>query len=331
MANLKSTEITETGFLQLPRGTTSERPASPSAGEIRFNTDTKICEWYDDQLGAWFPTGTVPPVATGGDTVEDIDIDGLTYRIHSFTTVGENTFIITRSGQVDFLIVAGGASGGSYGGGGGAGGLLTGQKKLKSGIFTVAVGAGGPGISTNSTSGINGQNSSALGVTAIGGGGGGNNDTSTADHSGLPGGSGGGASNQNVSSGNGGPGTPGQGNSGGANTGGGNSGFRKSRGGGGAGQPADSGNGSELGNGGNGLALYLTDSVNMYAGGGGGHNWDNTDRAEGGIGGGGRGGSSNSGPENGQLNTGSGGGGSEYNDTTGSGGSGVVIICYRIS
>jgi len=73
MANLKSTTVSDTGFLQLPKGITAERPASPTAGEIRFNTDTKVTEWYDDQLAVWFPTGIVPPVATGGDTVQDVE------------------------------------------------------------------------------------------------------------------------------------------------------------------------------------------------------------------------------------------------------------------
>jgi len=51
MANLKNTEINDTGFLQLPAGTTSQRPSSPTNGDIRFNTTLSIIEVYDE--GRW--------------------------------------------------------------------------------------------------------------------------------------------------------------------------------------------------------------------------------------------------------------------------------------
>ena len=37
--------------LQLPNGTTAERPTSPSTGEWRYNTTTNLVEFYDG--GAW--------------------------------------------------------------------------------------------------------------------------------------------------------------------------------------------------------------------------------------------------------------------------------------
>jgi len=37
--------------LQLPSGTTAERPTSPSTGEWRYNTDNNLIEFYDG--GSW--------------------------------------------------------------------------------------------------------------------------------------------------------------------------------------------------------------------------------------------------------------------------------------
>jgi hypothetical protein len=66
--------------------------------------------------------------------------------------------------NVNYLVVAGGGGGSSVGAGGGAGGLLFGAAVLAPGaVYPIVVGTGGA-VNTN------GQNSSALGVSAIGGG-----------------------------------------------------------------------------------------------------------------------------------------------------------------
>lgn len=48
--------------LQLPSGTTAERPASPSTGEWRYNTDNNLIEFYDG--GAWrdLQDEAIPPI-----------------------------------------------------------------------------------------------------------------------------------------------------------------------------------------------------------------------------------------------------------------------------
>lgn len=38
MAILKNTIINDTGFLQLPRGSTNQRPSNPNEGDMRYNT-----------------------------------------------------------------------------------------------------------------------------------------------------------------------------------------------------------------------------------------------------------------------------------------------------
>jgi hypothetical protein len=55
MANLKNTIINDTGHLTLPAGTTVQRPGSPTQGMSRFNTTTKVIEYYDGT--AWISVG----------------------------------------------------------------------------------------------------------------------------------------------------------------------------------------------------------------------------------------------------------------------------------
>jgi hypothetical protein len=106
MATLKNVTISDTGFAQLPVGTTAQRPGSPTVGMVRFNLDTRVVEcyttagWvaYDDQQ-----TATGGTITTAGG-----------YTVHTFTSSG--TFVPTYTGPVDVLLVAGG-------GGGAAGGV----------------------------------------------------------------------------------------------------------------------------------------------------------------------------------------------------------------
>ena len=51
MATLKNTTIDDTGYIQLPVGTTAQRPASPTAGMIRFNTSLSYVEIYNTTYG----------------------------------------------------------------------------------------------------------------------------------------------------------------------------------------------------------------------------------------------------------------------------------------
>ena len=226
-------------------------------------------------------------------------------------------------------------------GGAGAGGLLQSSATGLSGAYTVTVGAGGALISgTGRATGNNGANSS-LGALAVAiGGGGGASGTSTS--TGVQGNSGGSAGGN---SGNFTParsGTAGQGNAGGlAQPAGGNYGG----GGGGSGQVGQNAFPTSVpgyvypkaGDGGNGLpyAAWTTatstgDGV-YYAGGGAGDGYQtSTDFAFGGTGGGGDS-KFNANGESGLANTGGGGaaGGNRAGSySTGSGGSGVVIIRY---
>lgn len=51
------------------------------------------------------------PFATGGDSVYNIFVNGTTYRVHEFRTVGTSNFIMTRGESVEYLVVGGGGGG----------------------------------------------------------------------------------------------------------------------------------------------------------------------------------------------------------------------------
>jgi len=242
--------------------------------------------------------------ATGGNTTEDIVINNILYRVHTFTTVGTSSFIVNTPGSVEYLVIAGGGGGGSgfQGGGGGAGGLLTGSLGITSGSYNITVGDGGL---TNT----NGGDSVFSSITAIGGGRG------SSEFSGYggasSGGSGGGGGHPTYT---GGANTSGQGFAGGNGTA---TNF-SSGGGGGASGTGETADGDEVGGaaGGLGLALNFNGTTTTYSTGGkGSRRADNTTGVAG------------------VSNTGNGGGGSSStngNGTGAKGGSGIVIIRYPI-
>lgn len=337
MAQLKNTEISDTGFLQLPTGTTAERPSNPESGMVRFNTDTKNAEWYDAEYTAWFPTGFVPPVATGG-TVSSITKNNIDFRVHAFTSVGNSSFTVTRSGEIEYVIIAGGGGGGSDdAGGGGAGGVLHGIFEIQPGDYTISVGAGGDRAGSGDTSGgRSGGDSAAFSLVAVGGGGGSHQASDTTAKNGGSGGGGGHAQDTDDPS-QPSNGTAGQGFRGGV-------GFGRSDpwaagGGGGAGEYGfDGKNGfTYSGRGGTGVYFEWAELAGYgeggwFAGGGGGQYRDRV--SPGGLGGGGNGGRGTQAGTDGQNNTGGGGGGGgNQNDNYlgGNGGSGIVLIRYRIS
>ena len=227
---------------------------------------------------------------------------------------------------VNYLIVGGGGSGvytgSGAGAGGGAGGLLTGTQTLTTGTtYPVVVGSGGFNASPLGGE-KSGNNSTALGLTAIGGGSGGRSCSNNAGAGGSGGGGGGGCSKPGgLATGSPGVGVAGtQGYPGGTGTAiGGVPAPAASRAGGGGG----AGGAGTTTSGGAGYTWPFTGDI--YAAGGGGAT---------GAGGGSPGGSSCVGGNGafpsansmGRVYTGSGGGGSSGGPKNLSGGPGVVII-----
>jgi len=276
--------------------------------------------------GSWqlycttFASGVAKVNTTASPTGGTITTSGGN-TINTFTSSG--TFTPTASGNVSYLVVAGGGAGNA--GGGGAGGMLTGSNfAVTAQAYAITVGAGG---TAGVNSGTSGNNSVFSSVTATGGGKGAN-----AGANGTNGGSGGGASftNGDYPSTTGGTGTGGQGNNGGASIE--TLGSSGAGGGGGAGavgaSTSDNNNG---GNGGAGSASSISGSSVTYAGGGGGTTYAGGagTPGTGGTGGGGAGQLSSVNGTNGTANKGGGGGGSYGGGAAGgAGGSGVVIISY---
>jgi hypothetical protein len=315
------------------------RFTASSVGETKlFYFISKVYDAHNYELSE----AVFLPVSATGGVVSDVSVRGVPHKVHTFATVGNTNFVVANSGTVEYLIVAGGGGGGfQVGGGGGAGGLLQGKAEVTAQTYTITVGGGGDGALPNNTRSTNGGNSSAFGLTAIGGGAGASH---IATLPALSGGSGGGGSgNSNSQNAPGAAGTSNQGFGGGT----GFAGSWSGGGGGGArevGQSATSVLSGTGGKGGDGVSSIITGTRQYYAGGGGG-SWNNQ-RTEasysvGGAGGGARGLADNgdqygvTAGENGAANTGGGGGGVRdfYNGSSlysraGNGGSGVVIVRY---
>jgi hypothetical protein len=283
----------------------------------------------------------ITPKATGGTITQDA-----TYTYHTFGASG--TFTPQQALTADILVVAGGGgSGRIITGGGGAGGLLNfASQSLTATGYTVTVGSGGSGRTSNSYGAGNNGNDSQFGALTLVKGGG----TTTFTSAGSTGGSGGGASGGGGIL-SGGSATSGQGNAGGSATIVANNGA----GGGGAGAVGGSPTSTLGGSGGIGSSTYSSwglatgtgqniSGTYYYAGGGGGSasvvGATASNAGSGGYGGGGNGGYTNAPSTDnpgtaGAVNTGGGGGGAS-NDYTGynsntygqNGGSGIVIIRY---
>ena len=256
------------------------------------------------------------------------------------------TFTTNQNLICDILVIGGGGGGGySYiGGGGGSGGYVYSSNiNMTVGNYTINVGAGGKeASSTTGWFGGNGGNSSITGginYTALGGGGGAGGSSLGGAYigKGNNGGSGGGGSIFNAGgSGNGGTsiqfttygyGSGGDGTTYIPTT---NAQIRPNRGGNGGGA---SGISSDV-SGGDGLANSITGVLVTYAGGGGGGNDAYNVKIPGGLGGGGAGSEGNGLPAvAGADGLGGGGGGARgwASGPSAKGGSGIVIIRYRMS
>lgn len=277
-----------------------------------------------------------------------------TYFYRVFTSSGT----LTTAGDpisVEAIVLGGGGGGGSsFGGGGGSGALVVMQSKsISSGNYSIVVGNGAErNMAADSVQGLDGEQSSAFSVIALGGGGGGAYNNVPTGRSGGCGG--GGSTSESPGTKTGGSVTQ-QGQSGTsfyANRGGnsfGGSPYIGSGGGGTGAQGQDVSSGNVAGSGGNGTTAasswisvisssmptaWQTATTGGYIGGGGGgasYQTASTTPGSGGLGGAanGVGGTGSTPGLNAVNNTGSGGGGGGYPaGGGGAGGKGLVVIRY---
>jgi len=76
---------TSTGYIQIPSGTTAQRPASPAVGEIRYNTTLTQFEGYANS--AW---GSLGGGATGGGSDQIFNLNGQTVTVDYSIPSGKN-------------------------------------------------------------------------------------------------------------------------------------------------------------------------------------------------------------------------------------------------
>jgi hypothetical protein len=149
-----------TGSINLPAGTTAQRPASPQNGTLRYNTTTQSIEVFT--AGSWL---NIKPATVPG----------------SVTYTSNGTFIAPAGiTEVKVTVISGGGGGagsnGNCGGaGGGTGGTAIGVKSVTPGAsYAIIVGGGGGGGGVGSSGGTGGQSAfNGTTIYATGGGGGG--------------------------------------------------------------------------------------------------------------------------------------------------------------
>lgn len=307
-------------------------PSGAVAGQMYYNSTDRAVKNYD---GTSWTLMTNKFRATGGTVTESGG-----YRIHAFTSSG--TFTVLSSGTIDILLVAGGGAGAAAGAG--AGGVVFNQDiQITPGQFSIFVGAGGAAqnaYAQTTDSPNHGQNTytniTGVGIANKGQGAYGwdiQPDTSMNIY-GSGCGIGQSSSSGYVTSGY----TVGQGSHGGQD--GSDTSPFPSGGGGGAGGAGGAGSGVTSGNGGVGVNMssYFGTSFGVngwFAGGGAGANHSSPfNAASGGTGGGGSYKAGDQSIRNGLPNTGGGGAGaaapSSENITGGAGGSGIVLIRYKL-
>lgn len=132
-----------TSAIKIPVGTTGQRPGTPVAGQMRYNSTLDQAEVYSGT--EWKAVGGSPFDASGGVITT---IDG--YKIHTYTVSGTFTPSLTKEGKVEVLVVGAGGSGATFnphGGGGGGGAVVTGFLSIAKGTapISVVVGSGSSG------------------------------------------------------------------------------------------------------------------------------------------------------------------------------------------
>ena len=111
MSTLKNTTVNDTGYIQLPVGTTAQRPASPTAGQTRFNSTLRTVEWYTGSNNLWYymPNIITSTLIARYDAAEPSSYSGsgtawndISGNANNGTLVNSPTYATTNGGQFSF-------------------------------------------------------------------------------------------------------------------------------------------------------------------------------------------------------------------------------------
>lgn len=94
MATLKNTTINDTGYFQLPSGTTAQRPASPVTGMVRWNTTLTQAELYNGTTWTAL-TSSIPSVYATASLYAQLNDN----KIYSLNTLTADTVTIVAYGS----------------------------------------------------------------------------------------------------------------------------------------------------------------------------------------------------------------------------------------
>jgi hypothetical protein len=100
MATLKNTIINDTGFLQLPSGTTAQRPGSPVNGDIRYNSTFNVVEQYVSNSWKYMPPIVENGLVLNLDAAEPASYPGSGTTWTDLSGNGRNA---TVNGTVSFV------------------------------------------------------------------------------------------------------------------------------------------------------------------------------------------------------------------------------------
>ena len=110
--------FTSTGSVKIPSGTTSQRPISPSTGEIRYNTDENSVEQYNgttwSNITANSDLGGDPLLNIGAFSTQVTDL-GSTSTSVSINVSTSSRYKITATGSISTWSLSGWPASGSEG------------------------------------------------------------------------------------------------------------------------------------------------------------------------------------------------------------------------
>lgn len=118
MASLTNTTINDTGELQIPQGSISQRPSAPEEGMIRYNTELGVTEFYDGlswkdmqtgnriiaqrDLIVWVDPGNILSYTGTGTTIRDLSNNGNDGVFVNSPAFSDGNISLGSSDYVDF-------------------------------------------------------------------------------------------------------------------------------------------------------------------------------------------------------------------------------------